>query len=179
MKIYNRHNFHKHTFCIFTEVDAGKLQKTKPDYTSKSGSMYHFNENGVYRISNHWGRAANCKWRLQPLENGMKNSVRIGYANWNEFHSDNDIERLYYIEMDADMETVSYNHVNNSDGRSVFLRTASATAKRIKQIRHLMATDQWLKHLPVGDTVTAKKALFRDLISADSSLHEIKRGLLH
>ena len=178
MKIYNRHNFHKHTFCIFTEVDAEKFQNAKPDYTSKSGSMYHFNENGVYRISNHWGRAANCKWRLKPLENSIKNSFRIGYANWKEFQSDNDTDKLYYIEMDTDAETVSYDHVNNSKGKLVFLRTASATAKRIKQIRHLMATDQWLKHLPAGDTVTAKKALLRNLILTDSSLHEIKRGLL-
>ena len=63
-KTYNKTNFHKHTFCIFHEVDFDVVKELKPNYTSKSGSSYYFVESGVYRFSNHWGRAANCKWRL-------------------------------------------------------------------------------------------------------------------
>ena len=64
-KTYNKTNFHKHTFCIFKEVDFETIQNLKPNYKSKSGSSYFFTDQGVYRLSNHWGRAANCKWRLE------------------------------------------------------------------------------------------------------------------
>ena len=63
-KKYNKNNFHKHTFCEFTEVDATTISNIEWHYKSKSGSGYCFTEQGVYRISNHWGRAANCRWRL-------------------------------------------------------------------------------------------------------------------
>ena len=64
MKIYHSKNFHKHTFCLWTEVSQTDFDLQKPQFISKSGSEYYFTEKGVYRISNHWGRAANCRWRL-------------------------------------------------------------------------------------------------------------------
>ena len=64
MSIYTKHNFHKHTFCLFQQVDNSVLTDLKLSYKSNSGSEYYFTEIGVYRKSNHWGRAANCRWRL-------------------------------------------------------------------------------------------------------------------
>lgn len=175
-KTYNKTNFHRHTFCIFKEVNWNELVSLKPNYTSKSGSSYYFTLDGVYRVSNHWGRAANCKWRLQALENVSSDRTRAGYANWTEFHPDNDIQKLYFIEVDFDSESVNYNHIgNNSEGKSM-LRTASETTKRIKQIRQLLKSDDWSKHLDFEDLENARKQIIQELISTDRSLQEIKKA---
>lgn len=96
-KIYNKTNFHQHTFCVFQEVLLVEIQNLNPNYKSKSGSSYYFLEMGVFRLSNHWGRAANCKWRLESNTTQSTNRTRLGFANWTSFHNDNDIEKLYFI----------------------------------------------------------------------------------
>lgn len=176
-KIYNRTNFHKHTFCIFKEVQFDALAGLKPNYTSKSGSNYYFTTEGVYRVSNHWGRAANCKWRLQALENFPSDRTRAGYANWTEFHPDNDLQKLYLIEVDFNNNTVNYNHIGNTIGSESMLRTASETTKRIKQIRLLFKSDDWAKHLDYDDFEVTRQQIVQQLISTEKSLQEIKKAL--
>ena len=76
IETYNKTNFHKHTFCIFQEVDFELIKNLKLNFKSKSGSSYYFVENGVYRLSNHWSRVANCKWRLDKnLNKQISNST--------------------------------------------------------------------------------------------------------
>jgi len=102
-KTYNKNNFHSHTFCIFQEVGLEELQNLSLNYKSKSGSCYYFTKTGVYRLSNHWGRAANCKWRLiNDKDNINSNRTKLGYANWSDFYPDNDYEKLYFIKVDYD-----------------------------------------------------------------------------
>lgn len=175
-KTYNKTNFHKHTFCIFKEVNLQELIGLKPNYTSKSGSSYYFTEDGVYRVSNHWGRAANCKWRLQALEEVSSTRTRAGFANWTEFHPDNDIQKLYFIEVDFDENTVNYNHIGNKTEGDHKLRTASETTKRIKLIRHLLKNNDWAKHLDFTDLEKARKQIIQELISTDTTLLEIKKA---
>lgn len=178
-KIYNRTNFHRHTFCVFKEVPLEKIIGLKPNYTSKSGSSYYFTEEGVYRVSNHWGRAANCKWRLQALEDFSSNRTRAGYANWNEFHPDNDIQKLYFIEVDFDATAVNYNHVGTNPSTKSMLRTASETTKRIKQIRLILKSDDWAKYLDFEDLEKARKQVIHELITTDKSLQELKKAPFH
>ncbi|MFY0482934.1 hypothetical protein ACI6PS_10015 [Flavobacterium sp. PLA-1-15] len=176
-KIYNKTNFHRHTFCVFKEVKLEQLIGLKPNYNSKSGSSYYFTSDGVYRVSNHWGRAANCKWRLQSLEEVSSDRTRAGYANWNEFHTDNDLQKLYFIEVDFDSNSVNYNHIGNQTEIQAMLRTASETTKRIKQIRLLFKSDDWAKHLDYDDFESLRKHIIQQLISTDKSLQEIKKAL--
>ncbi len=89
---YNRNNFHKHTFCLFQQVDAFALADVKLGYKSNSGSEYYFTEIGVYRKSNHWGRAANCRWRLLVNSEYKNQTEIIGFARWNDFYSNNETE---------------------------------------------------------------------------------------
>ena len=96
MNSYTKHNFHKHTFCLFQQVDNSVLSDLKLGYKSNSGSEYYFTEVGVYRKSNHWGRAANCKWRLESNNNNPTNRNRVGYAKWTDFYQDNDRENIYF-----------------------------------------------------------------------------------
>lgn len=175
-KIYNKTNFHRHTFCVFKEIRIEELIGLKPNYTSKSGSSYYFKDEGVYRVSNHWGRAANCKWRLQALDNVPSSRTRAGYANWNEFHPDNDIQKLYFIEVDFVGNVVNYNHIGNNPESTSMLRTASETTRRIKQIRLLLKSDDWAKHLEYDHLEEARKQIIQELIATDKTLQEIKKA---
>jgi len=176
-KTYNRFNFHRHTFCIFTEVAIESIDSQKVDYKSKSGSGYYFTKDGVYRLSNHWGRAANCKWRLQS--DGTNTSrTKLGYADWKSFHPDNDTEQLYYVTVDFEHQTANYQHRCSVDYQENFvLRTASETTKVIKSIRDLLSNDSWAKHFQFEDIADLRKAIIEKLMTTNQSLLEIKRQL--
>lgn len=178
-KTYNKTNFHRHTFCIFKEVPFSELEGLKPNYTSQSGSSYYFTQEGVYRVSNHWGRAANCKWRLQALTNVSSDRTRTGYADWTAFHPDNDLQKLYFIEVDFDTQLVNYTHVGTNPNIASMLRTTTETTKRIKQIRLLLKSDDWAKHLDFDDLETTRKQIIQELIVTDKTLQEIKKAPFH
>ena len=100
-KTYNRFNFHKHTFCEFIEQDIASISALQIHYKSKSGSSYSYTEEGVYRSSNHWGRASNCRWRLVSSSSSKINNFknRVGFAKWSDFYPNNETEKLFYIEV--------------------------------------------------------------------------------
>lgn len=177
IKTYNRTNFHRHTFCVFQEKDLSLVANQKPDYTSKSGSSYYFNEDGVYRLSNHWGRAANCKWRLQTQNNKNLSRTKLGFALWNAFYNDNDTEKCYFITVDFETQSVHYQHKDSADYQENFvLRTATETTKVIKEIRHLLANDGWAKHFNQPIEVL-RNTMIEQLITTNESLIDIKREL--
>ena len=64
-KNYNKHNYYRNTYAVYKEIDASELPFEKWHYTSKSDSAYFYTKEGVYRKSNHWGRAAKCRWVLE------------------------------------------------------------------------------------------------------------------
>src|SRR5690606_24141791 len=114
VKKHNRFNFHKHTFCDFIEVFPDSINELKLAYTSKSGSSYYFTEEGVFRVSNHWGRAANCRWRLISNEEKVNQYQRVGFAKWTDFFPNNETERLFYIEINWEDKSVTFQHKSNS-----------------------------------------------------------------
>lgn len=178
MKTYNKTNFHKHTFCIFQEVTFESINVLKPNFISKSGSSYYFTEKGVYRHSNHWGRAANCKWRL--VLNGIsKDRSKVGYANWCDFYSDNDQEKLYFIEVDYSNQTAQFNHYKSDKfTKDIVLRTTAETTKLIKQIRVLLEETAWAKYLKHESIEILRKEIIEQLISSNRTLQEIKKDYL-
>lgn len=176
-KTYNRFNFHRHTFCVFTEVPLESIDTQKVDYKSKSGSSYYFTEQGVFRLSNHWGRAANCKWRLQSAGTNTSRT-KLGYADWTAFHPDNDTEKWYFITVDFEHQTANYQHKCSADYQENFvLRTASETTKVIKSIRELFSNDAWAKHFKYEDIADLRQIIIEKLITTNQSLLEIKRQL--
>lgn len=185
LKKYNKTNFHKHTFCEFIEVDTNVIPNIEWHYKSKSGSGYCFTEEGVYRISNHWGRAANCRWRL--ISNSRANSSskinniqnRIGYAKWTDFYPNNETENFFYVDLNFDTKEVTFQHKYNPnyDGKSV-LRNAPETAKVIRQIKEILESDTWAKYLDFDDLEELRKEIILKLIQTSTSFAEIKRSLL-
>jgi hypothetical protein len=178
LKTYNKTNFHKHTFCIFKEVKIESFINLKPNFISKSGSSYYFTEQGVYRHSNHWGRAANCKWRL--VSNGIsKDRTKIGYASWSDFYPDNDQEKLYFIEVDYSDQSAQFNHCKSDKYKpGKVLRTAAETTKLIKQIRGLLEENAWAKYLKHESIEVLRKEIIDQLIATSCTLQEIKKEYL-
>lgn len=176
-KKYNRTNFHRHTFCVFQETDLIALENKLPDYKSKSDSCYYFTEDGVYRLSNHWGRAANCKWRLQRKDGFDTNRTKLGFAKWTSFCGDNDTEKLYFITVDYDTKFVQYQHKDSEEFQEeLIVRTASATTKVIKTIRDLLTQEAWTKHFDM-DISELRQKIIHQLITTDQTLPEIKREI--
>ena len=171
-------NSFKNTFCVFQEVLPDQIENLKVQYDSKSGSNYFYTKEGMYRLSNHWGRLANSKWRLEPLEPETTSKFKIGYATWNEFHPDNPEQELYYLEANYSKKTVNYQHKNNPNyDHKAILRTSFETTKRIKQIRNLFNLTSWAKYYDYDDLDELRKKIIEELIYTNTTLEEIKRTL--
>jgi hypothetical protein len=171
-------NSFKNTFCVFQEVLPDQIENLKVQYDSKSGSKYFYTKVGMYRLSNHWGRLANSKWRLKPMEPETDSKFKIGYAAWDEFYPDNAEEELYYLEVNYSNNTVNYQHKNNPDYDSKpILRTSFETTKKIKQIRNLLTLTSWAKYFEYDDIEVLRKTIIEQLVYTNKTLDEIKRAL--
>jgi hypothetical protein len=171
-------NSFKNTFCVFQEVLPDQIENLKVQYDSKSGSKYFYTKVGMYRLSNHWGRLANSKWRLKPMEPETDSKFKIGYAAWDEFYPDNAEEELYYLEVNFSNNTVNYQHKNNPDYDSKpILRTSFETTKKIKQIRNLLTLTSWAKYFDYDDIEVLRKTIIEQLVYTNKTLDEIKRAL--
>lgn len=175
-KKYNKTNFHKHTFCEFIEVDTSTIPNIEWHYKSKSGSGYCFTEEGVYRISNHWGRAANCRWRLISEIKNPNQKERIGYAKWIDFYPNNETENFFYVDVNFDAKEVVFQHKNNPkyDGKAV-LRNASETAKVIRQIKEILESDTWAKYLKYDDLEKLREKIIMDYLATNVKFIELKK----
>jgi len=178
-KTYNKTNFHNYTFCIFQEVGLEVLQDLSLNYKSKSGSCYYYSETGVYRLSNHWGRAANCKWRL--VNNNLNTDrTKLGYANWSDFYPDNDYEKLYFVKVDYETPTVHFYHKQSQEYTSEkVLRTTTDTTKLIKQIRTLLDETAWTKYLKDENIEVLRKEIIKELVNTNKSFQEIRKEYLN
>jgi hypothetical protein len=169
----------KNTFCVFQEMPLSSLESLTMQYASKSGSSYYYTEMGMYRVSNHWGRLANSKWRLEALEPESDSKTKLGFAPWTQFYPDNAIEELYYLEMNYQKNIVNYQHKNNPNynGKAV-LRTSFETTKKIKQIRNLLTLTSWAKYYEYDHLDFLRKKIIEELVFTTKTLEEIKRALI-
>ncbi len=171
-------NSFKKTFCVFQEVSFDAIINLKSSYESEAGSKYYYTESGMYRLSNHWGRLANSKWRLIPLEIETDSKFKLGFAKYESFFPDNDVDTIYYLEYDSGEQTINYNHKNNLefDGKAI-LRTTLETRKRIKQARNILTLSSWAKYYKT-DINLLRIQVINELIFTNKTLDEIKRNLI-
>lgn len=169
-------NSFKNTFCVFHEVSIDSILGLKIQFDSKSGSKYYYTIQGMYRLSNHWGRLANSKWRLEPLESATDSKIKLGFASWDTFYPDNALEELYYLEADYKKKIVNYQHKNNLnyDNKAV-LRTSFETTKRIKQARNLFNLTSWAKYFDYEDLDVLRQKIIDQLIFTNKPLEDIKK----
>ena len=177
-KTYSKYNFHSHTFCIWKEVPFADIKDLKINYTSQSGSQYIFSPEGLYRISNHWGRVANCHWRLIPLNEFKSQSTTVGFANWSDFYSNDDASKLFFIQVDWDLKEVNFYHKDSAQKEKVILRNAKDTAKNIRTIKEVMLQTDWAKYLIYTDLEVLRKEVITALITTNKSFVEVKKAYL-
>ncbi len=179
MNNYNKFNFHKHTFCLFQQVEKDAVLDLKLGYKSASGSEYYFTELGVFRKSNHWGRASNCRWRL-VTNSDYKNQIEtVGFAYWTDFYPNNETENLFYIEVNEAKNEVYFNHKNNPNYTNQLLRNASDTSKRIKEIKNVLQSNLWAKHVLFDDFAEFRTKMLTELSITNESFVNLKKILQH
>lgn len=179
MKTYNKLNFHKYTFCLWREVSFTEIENLPLSHKSKSGSGYVFTEVGVYRISNHWGRAANCRWRLIANENYKSQQTKVGFANWTDFYPNDEISKLFFIKVNFDTIEVNFYHKLSPYYEPKYvLRNASETAKTIKIIKEILTETAWSKYLQFDDLDELRKEIVEQLITTEKSFLEVKKEYL-
>ena len=172
MKTYNSTNFFKHTFCEFQQVKDFQFPENA-NYKSKSESVYFYADEGVYRKSNHWGRVANCKWKLIANENYKNQNKVIGFAKWTEFHPINSSEKIFYITVNFDKKTAKIR--SKKETLKVYLFDYSEAQKRVKQINNLFKDDKWTTYFDL-DINDLHSKIISEYISTDKSLQEIKQS---
>lgn len=178
-KIYGRHNFHKHTFCIWKEVLPAEIRDLKISYVSQSGSQYIFTTEGLFRISNHWGRVANCHWRLIPIAEFKSQHNIVAFANWTDFYSNDDTSKLFFIKMDWHSQEVNFFHKESADkDDKLVFRNAKETAKVIRTVKEVLNEVNWAKHLQYDDLEVLRKEICSELIHSEKSFLEIKKQYL-
>ncbi|PCI31368.1 MAG: hypothetical protein COB60_11925 [Flavobacteriaceae bacterium] len=175
MKTYNRYNFFKHTYCVFKGADLSEIPTVKANYTSKSGSSYFFVNDGVYRLSNHWGRAANCRWRLENGLEERREGAKLGFAKWTSFYADTSHAALYFISVDFENNTAQYHHVLSEENtQKSLVKTSGHTLKRMREIKEVLEKDAWLKYMDTDNEQELRKQIVLQLIQTAKPLREIK-----
>ncbi len=167
-KKYNKHNYYRSTYAVYNEVALTELPFEKWHYLSKSGSAYFYTNKGVYRKSNHWGRAAKCRWVLAS-GNAMyvsKGRERIGYANWTDFFENNDYTQAYFVKVDYENKVVTYDHRSRDESGEAIYRTAKQTQKIIQKVKRLLISDNWSKYYDFDNLEELRKELIEELITA-------------
>lgn len=175
-KTYNKLNFHSHTFCIWKEVLETEIQELKLHFKSKHHSYYYFTNDGVYRFSNHWGRVANCHWRLIPLANYKSQKAIVGFAPWGDFYANDDANALFFIKVNDRTREVNFYHKHTSELiENLVFRNAKETAKTIKIIKQVLIEKEWAKHLNYTDLEVLRKEIVQELVNSKLNFLEIKR----
>ena len=170
-------NAFKNTFCVFEERPLVAIEGLRVQFESKAGSSYFYTSEGMFRLSNHWGRLANSKWRLIASEIETDSKFKLGFALWDTFYPDNTIDKLYYLSANYEKQTITYEHKNNPtyDGTAI-VRTSLETKKRIKQARNILELSSWANYFEYTDLEVLRKKIIDALIFTDHSLEDIKRA---
>lgn len=174
---YHKQNFFKNTYCVFKMVHAQVLKDKEPQYISRSGSKYFYTDEGVYRSSSHWGKAASCKWRLQTVATDFRNGAKVGFAEWTSFYKDNEIERLYFIKKSEYTHKYEYFHKEEPSYESTYIvRTAGDTRKVLRQLKSITTETKWAKYILHDDLEELRAFLVNGLITSNKTLQELKRS---
>lgn len=170
---FHSKNFFKNTYCEFKQVDFNF--STVEKFKSKSGSTYHYTEKGVYRYSNHWGRVANCRWKLLKTKNYKNQQWCVGYANWLDFFDLQSTEKYFFIEVKIIPEEICVKVENDIENSTKFLFSIQQALERKKEIQQIFINKKWLKYLD-EDAEKVQEKVICQLINSTTSLQEIKNN---
>ena len=171
MKTYNKTNFFKHTFCEFIQIENFEFPENT-NYKSKSESMYFYTDEGVYRKSNHWGRVANCRWKLLANEDYKNQQIVIAFAKWADFYPINSTEKIFFIDVNFEEKTAQIQP--KKEETNLLLFTLSEAQQKIKQISILFKDTKWANYFE-DDVETICFKVITEFTNTDKTLQQIKR----
>lgn len=172
-KTYHRTNFFKHTYCEFEYQSEAILNEQDIHFTSKSGSSYVYTEKGVYRYSNHWGRVANCRWKLNGVGVYENQKYYVGYANWDDFYSLTSNEKAFYLSVDIAEEVISIGKCTKETDEEVHLLNLAAVFRKQKEIVAVLNNTKWMQYYD-EDVEELQKKVIHELVNSDKTLQQIK-----
>lgn len=176
MRNYHKFNFFKYTYCEFESESIDFFKNKSAHYQSKSGSLYFYTDEGVYRYSNHWGRVANCRWKIKEVEEYKSQNYYVGFANWSSFYSLNDTDKVFYIEVDFLQKQAKIQRLKNNDNNVNFLMTSEFAHQRLKHIQSLFKEYKWAKYFDEHIDVL-RELLITNLITTTKTIQQLKREL--
>ncbi|SNR15175.1 hypothetical protein [Tenacibaculum jejuense] len=174
MSKYNKTNFFKHTYCQFEYKELNLLQEENINFKSKSGSSYVYTEQGVYRYSNHWGRVANCRWKLNGIPKYQNQNYYVGYAKWTDFFSLTSEEKLFSLKVNFETKKVIIYKPENSSKEELFDLTV--IFKKKKEVEEVFKNTKWMQYYDEEVEVLQEK-IIRRILTSNKSLREIKLEL--
>ncbi len=174
--MYHKFNFFKYTYCEFESKEIDFFEGKSSHYQSKSGSLYFYADEGVYRYSNHWGRVANCRWKIKGVENYKSQNYYVGFAKWIDFYPLNDFDKVFYLEVNFNKQQARIKRIGSIVNTDVFLMTSEQVHQRLKQIQTLFKEYKWAKYFD-DDIDVLREKLITGLIASNKSIQELKQQL--
>ncbi len=174
--MYHKFNFFRHTYCEFTSQPIGFFKGKSAHYQSKSGSLYFYTDEGVYRYSNHWGRVANCRWKIKGVDEYKSQNYYVAFANWNAFYMLNDTDKVFYLDVDFSLKGVKIKRLKNEEKSDCFLMTSEFAHQRLKQIQTLFKEYRWATYFD-EDIDVLRERLINNLRATNKTIQQLKREL--
>ena len=174
MKTYHQFNFYKYTYCEFNSVEVSFFETHKTHFQSRSGSYYSYTDEGVYRYSNHWGRVANCRWKIKGIENYKNQQYYVGYAKWSDFYPLNDNDKVFYLKVNYETKQVKILRISSEEKQGSYLMNSSLAHQRLKEIQTLFKEYKWATYIdaPIDEV---REIIIDKLIQSNTSLATLKR----
>ncbi|WBX72123.1 hypothetical protein [Tenacibaculum retecalamus] len=173
---FHKFNFFRYTYCEFESQSIDFFKDKSAHYQSKSGSLYFYIDAGVFRYSNHWGRVANCRWKIKGIETYKSQNYYVGFAKWNDFYPLNNTDKVFYLEVDFLLKQAKVKRLKNKVKKEVFLMTSTLAHQRLKQIQTLFNEYKWAKYFE-EDIEVLRKILITNLINTNKPIQQLKREL--
>ena len=171
---YNRTNFFKHTYCQFEFKTFDVLKEENIHFKSKSGSTYVYTEEGVYRHSNHWGRVANCRWKLNGVTKYQNQNYYVGYAKWTDFYSLTSDEKLFGLKIDFETEKVEVYKPEEKEKEQLFNLTV--IFKKKKEVEEVFKNTKWMQYHN-KELEVLQERIIEKILTTNKSLQQIKLEL--
>lgn len=173
---FHKYNFFRYTYCEFESRSIDFFKDKSAHYQSKSGSLYIYADDGVYRYSNHWGRVANCRWKIKGVEDYKSQIYYVGFANWTDFYPLNDTDKVFYLEVDFSLKQVKIKRLKKEEKNTFFLMTSELAHQRLKQIQRLFKEYKWAAYYE-DNIDDLREVLIHNLITSTKSIQQLKREL--
>lgn len=174
--MYHKFNFFKHTYCEFEAQPLDFFNQKSAHYQSKSGSLYFYTDEGVYRYSNHWGRVANCRWKIKNIEAYGSQNYYVGFSKWKEFYPLNDTDKVFYLEVNFETKQAKIKRIKAEGTNAHFLMTSGFVHQRLKQIQTLFKEYKWATYFD-EDIDVLREEIISKLITSNKSLQVLKQEL--